>query len=148
VSLGETSKEWNTHDAKHCVSLATILDGLIDDCVFGRDLVGAGVAQVRHSGVIVAEVYLGEALIENDFGCMELEFESQLFVIAGNKRASALTSSRGTVGMGQKAPRDAGRVPVTGKARFSGIGHSHGLVPPQIPQRIFEVLEGKVEPFQ
>lgn len=78
--------------------------------MFGRDLVGARLAQVRHSGIVVAEVYLGEAFIENDFSRMELELESQLFVIAGNKRASVLTSSLGTARMGQKAPREAGRV--------------------------------------
>lgn len=148
MRLGKTPDEWNTHDAKHCVSLTTILDGLIDDCVFGRDLVGARFVQVRHSGVIVAEVYLGEAFVENNFSRMELKLESELFVIAGSKRASVLTGSLGTARMGRKAPRKVGCTSVTKKARFSGIGYSHGLVPSQVPQRVFEVLEGEVKPFQ
>ena len=57
--------------------------------MFGSDFVGARFRKVRHSGIIVAEVYLREALIEKNFGRIKFEFESQLFVIAGDKRASA-----------------------------------------------------------
>jgi len=83
ISHIKISGERNTHDAEHRISLATVLDGFIDDSVFGRDFIGTCFCEVSHSGIIVAEVYLRDALVEKNFGRIEFEFESQLFVIAG-----------------------------------------------------------------
>ena len=98
-------EEWNTHDAKDGIPLAAVLDGLIDDSVFGRDLVGASFCEVRHPGVIVAEVYLRDALVEKNFGRIEFEFKSQLFVIAVDKRTSAIEYTPGTRTPGNKCRR-------------------------------------------
>ena len=80
------SEQRNTHDAEHGVSLAAVLDGFVDDPVFGRDLVGACLSEVSHSRIVVAEVDLRDALVEKNFGRIQFEFESQLFVIAGKNR--------------------------------------------------------------
>jgi len=64
------------------------MNGLIDDSMFSGHLVSACLREVRHSGIVVAEVYLRETLIEQDFSRIEFELEAQLFVIAGNRRAS------------------------------------------------------------
>ena len=82
ISRIKISGERNTHDAEYRISLATVLDSFINHSVFGRDFIGACFCEVSHSGIIVAEVYLRDALVEKDFGRIEFEFESQLFVIA------------------------------------------------------------------
>jgi hypothetical protein len=69
--------------------LATILDCFVDDPVLDGDLVGTCFREVCHSGIVAAEVYLGEALVEKDLCRIEFELESQLFVVAINKRALA-----------------------------------------------------------
>jgi len=52
------------HDAEHCISLTTILDGFVNDPMLDGHLVGACFAKVRHPGIVVAEVYLSETLIK------------------------------------------------------------------------------------
>ena len=98
-----------SYDAEHCVSFATILDGFVDYSVFGNDLIGTCLRKIRHSDIIVAEVYLSEASIEKDFGRIKFELEAQLFVIAGNERASAETPGR-KVPKNKDALREAPRV--------------------------------------
>ena len=58
------SRRNGTHDAEYCVPLATILDGFVDDTMLDRNLISACFSKVRHSGIVVAEVYLRKTLIE------------------------------------------------------------------------------------
>ena len=61
--LGKSRRN-RTHDAEYCVPLATILDGFVDDPMLDGNLISACFFEVRHSGIVVAEVYLRETLIE------------------------------------------------------------------------------------
>jgi len=61
--IGKRRKN-GTHDAEYRVSLTAILDGFVDDTMLDRNLISACFSKVRHPGIIVAEVYLREALIE------------------------------------------------------------------------------------
>jgi len=118
--------------------------------VLGGDLVGARFCEVRHAGVIVTEVYLGDALVEKNFGRIEFEFESQLFVIAENKRTSAIEHAPGTAASGTKVPKS-WRCPAYTKEAGSSPRaqvYSHRLISPQVQQRVFKVLEGEVKPLQ
>ena len=119
------------------------MDGFIDDPVFGSDLIGARFCKVRHPGIVVAEVYLGEALIEEDFGRIEFELESQLFVIARDRQASVIKQTC-LIPQVPKSRECAG----DRTGHFSGIGYSHCLVSSQIQQRVLKVPEGEVKPLQ
>ena len=52
------------YNAEHGVSLTAIPDGLVNDSVFGRNLVCGSFLEVGHSSVVSAVVYLRESLIE------------------------------------------------------------------------------------
>ena len=136
----------STHYAEHCVSLTAVLDGFVDDPVLGGDLIGAGICEVRHPGVVVTEVYLRDALVKKNFGRIEFEFESQLFVIAENKRTSAIEYRS----VGYKSAEELGDCPAHkgGRPQSPSSDNSHCLVSPQVQQRVFKVLECEVEALQ
>jgi hypothetical protein len=69
-------------DAEHGVALAAVLDGVVDDVVLLRRLLAPGLLHVREALLRLVHVDLGEALVEEDLGRVQLELEPELLVVA------------------------------------------------------------------
>jgi hypothetical protein len=72
-----------THDGEDGITLTAILDRVIDNVVLLCGLLLTCILHVLDALVGVAEVDLSETFIEEDLGGVELEFETQLFVVTG-----------------------------------------------------------------
>lgn len=105
-----SKKRKGTYNAEHCVSLTTVSDSILDDAVFVCSLFAHSLLEIIHSSIGIAEVYLAETFIEQDFSRIEDKLEPQLSVVAKSRLGSATRYSVHQLRTGDM-PKRTGRLP-------------------------------------
>ena len=69
------------HDRENGVTLATVLDSIINDTVLLGCLLAAGILHIGKTLLSISHVNLGEATVEENLGGEKLELETELLVV-------------------------------------------------------------------
>jgi hypothetical protein len=66
---------------EHNPYLCCFINGLVDYVVIGHHLLLGGKGQILHTGILLLEVDVAEATVEQDFARIQLEFQAKLLVV-------------------------------------------------------------------
>ena len=70
-----------TDDAKHRITLSSIPHGIINDIMLRSLLIRLRIPHIAESLLRIAEVNMWKTLVEENFGRVQSEFESKLFIV-------------------------------------------------------------------
>jgi hypothetical protein len=107
------------YDREHCVTLSTVSDRIIDNCMLVCGFVSSSFLHICHSFLRATEVDLSKTLVEKNLGREQSELETQLLIVTVDHFLVVLRANDGTL-------------------------DSHGLIASKIQQSFLEILQGKI----